>query len=123
MSPKNFKLNIGIVRYFFSAAILSFAAYIYTEGHPLFLILLGPPIHLANLIVSAIENTFEISVRNIDLTALLPSTLIYFSFIGFLIKKLLQEKLLQRYLSLTGLIGFLLYLHFLAWKNLSPYIS
>lgn len=123
MSPKNFKLNIGIVRYFFSAAILSFAAYNYTEGHLFFLVLLGPPIHLANLIVTFLESKLGLHLTGIDLSVLLPCTLIYFCFVGFLIKKLLQEKPLQRYVSLAGLLGFLFYIHYLAWRDLSAYLA
>ncbi len=123
MSPKNFKLNIGIIRYFFSAAILSFAAYVYTDGHPVFLVLMGPPIYLANLVISALENALNLHIANIDLWVLLPCTLIYYCFTGFLIKQLLQEKPLRRYLCLAGLIGFAGYIHFLAWKDLSAYLS
>ncbi len=123
MSPTNFKLNVGIVRYFVSVAILSFSAYVYTNGHPFFLILLGPPIQVANLILSALESTLGLHISNIDLIILMPSTLLYFSFVGFLIKQLLQEKPLQRYVSLIGLIGFLAYIHFTSWKNLSAYLG
>ncbi len=123
MLPKKFKIQFGIIRYFFSAAILCFAAYLYTEGHVFFLILLGPPIHLASFTVSALENLLQIQIANLDLAALLPATLIYFCFTGFLIKQLLQERPMRRYLTLTGLIGFLGYLHLLAWQNLSSYLG
>lgn len=123
MLSKKLRLQIGIVRYFFVAGILSFAAYLYTDGHIFFMILLGPAIHFASFVVSAVESTLGITVGNLDLTALLPATMIYFCFTGFLIKQLLQEKPVHRFITLTGLIGFLGYIHLLAWKNLSSYLN
>lgn len=123
MSPAKFKINIGIIRYFFSAGILIFAAYLYTEGHIAFLILLGPPIHLASFIAGVVEKTLGLRITNLDLAVLLPVTMVYFCFTGFLIKQLLHEKPLRRYLTLTGLIGFLIYLHVISWQSLSAYLG
>lgn len=123
MLGKKLKLQIGIIRYFFAAGILSFAAYLYTDGHIFFMILLGPPIHLASFVVSSVESALGLQIGNLDLTALLPATMIYFCFMGFLIKQLMQEKPVYRFLTLTGLLGFLAYIHFIAWKNLSSYLG
>nr|MBP9865391.1 hypothetical protein [Candidatus Omnitrophota bacterium] len=113
----------GIIRYFFAAGILSYAAYLYTNGHLFFMVLLGPPIHLASFVVSGIESALGLHIGNLDLTALLPATMIYFCFMGFLIKQLLQEKPVHRILTLTGLLGFLVYIHFLSWRDLSSYLG
>ncbi len=123
MLGKKLRLQIGIIRYFFAAGILSYAAYLYTGGHVFFMILLGPPIHLASVVVAGIQSALGLQIGNLDLTALLPATMIYFCFMGFLIKQLLQEKPFHRILTLTGLISFLVYIHFLAWRNLASYLG
>jgi len=123
MLGKKLKLQIGIIRYFFAAGILSYAAYLYTDGNIFFMILLGPPIHLASFVITGIQNALGLSISNLDLTALLPATMIYFCFTGFLIKQLLQEKPIHRILTLTGLLSFLIYIHWISWRNLSSYLG
>ena len=123
MLGKKLKFQFGIIRYFFAAGILSYAAYIYTDGHVFFMILLGPPIHLASFVISGVESLLGLQIKNLDLTALLPATMIYFCLMGFLIKQLLQEKPLHRILTLTGLLGFLVYIHLLSWRDLSSYLG
>jgi hypothetical protein len=117
------KFQIGIIRYFFAAGILSYAAYLYTDGHIFFMVLLGPPIHLASFVIAGIQGALGIQIGNLDLSALLPATMIYFCFMGFLIKQLLQEKPLHRILTLTGLLGFLAYIHFISWRDLAAYLG
>ena len=117
------KFQIGIIRYFFAAGILSYAAYLYTDGHIFFMVLLGPPIHLASFVITGIQGALGIQIGNLDLSALLPATMLYFCFMGFLIKQLLQEKPLHRILTLTGLLGFLAYIHFISWRDLSAYLG
>jgi len=123
MLSKKLRVQIGIVRYFFAAGILSVAGYLYTDGNVFFMMLLGPSIHLANVVVSALDSTLGIRVTNLDLMALLPAAIIYFCFNGFLIKQLLQEKPIHRFIALSCLIGFLAYIHLIAWKNLSSYLG
>ena len=123
MLGKKLQLQIGIIRYFFAAGILSYAAYLYTDGHIFFMILLGPPIHLASFVIAGIQGALGLQIRNLDLTALLPATMIYFCLMGFLIKQLLQEKPLHRILTLTGLFSFLVYIHILSWKDLASYLG
>lgn len=123
MLGKKLKFQIGIIRYFFAVGILSYAAYLYTDGHLFFMILLGPPIHMASFVISGVESLLGLHVSNLDLTALLPATMLYFCFMGFLIKQLLQEKPFHRILTLTGLFGFLAYIHFISWKDLASYLG
>ncbi|MCB9799952.1 MAG: hypothetical protein H6757_04255 [Candidatus Omnitrophica bacterium] len=115
--------GIGVLRYFVLFAILSFSGYLYFESHPVFFILLGPPIYLASYALMRVESLTHLTLKNVDFIFLLPITIIYFTVVGLQIKQLLQHRSLFYILSLLALVLFILGLHYLAWTHLTRYIT
>jgi hypothetical protein len=114
-----------LIRYFFLIGVLSFVAYIKRWSDDASLIIMGPPLYLTYGLNTLISGFISLpsSQNFIYYTILMPVTIIYYSFIGFLIKQLWNEKGPIRFISLFALIGFLLYIHHTTWKNLSAYFS
>ncbi len=121
-----FKRAHHLVRYFLIFGVLSFAGYILKWNNSVFLALNGPPIYLSFQIKSwvlpyltAVQET-----ETIDLYFfLMPVTLIYYTLVGFLLKQLWNERGLIRTLSLIALVGFLAYIHWKTWDNLTGYFT
>ncbi len=122
MPRQKFKFHLGVLRYFLIAGVLSFAAHLYFGGRSSSILLLGPAIHMATYAATSLEG-LGLTLPQQDLTCLLPAVLLYFSAIGFLFRKLLEEKPLQGILSMAGLSVFVLYIHYAAWKNLTLYLQ
>lgn len=112
-----------LIRYFFLLGILFFVAYIKRWSDDLSLVLMGPALYLTQLIKTTAASVVSVPPnQNVVYYAfLLPVTILYYSFIGFQIKQLWNEKGPIRFISLFALIGFLVYIHFTTWKNLSAY--
>lgn len=115
--------NIGVLRYFVLFAILSFSGYLYFESHPVFFILLGPPIYLSSYLLMKIESLTGLTLKNVDFIFLLPVTIAYFTLIGLQIKQLLQHRSIFYTLSLLALVLFVAGLHYLTWSHLMRYIT
>jgi len=113
----------AVIRYFLLAGVLAFSGYLYTKGHSLLLLVLGPPVHIASFVLSWIESLIEFEPKKIDFVFLLPATIFYFGLIGFLLKKLLHEPGLIRLVGVLGLFAFLVFIHLYAWQDLVSYFS
>ena len=110
-----------LARYFGVLALLILFGYRYTDSF-YFMALLGPPYFLCywlrvhgQFVTHWLPN--EPFYNNFLL--ILPVTLIYFGLIGFQLKNLINERGKIRFLSTLALLAFLLYVHFLAFKELS----
>ena len=88
------------------------------------LVFIGPILYLAAAAQHFLTNllNLKISKAMMDFGFLLPTCLIYFGGLGFLFKQLLVEKGLLKILSIVAIIGFVLFIHFMAWNNLIDYI-
>ena len=114
-----------LIRYFFLLGVLFFVAYVKRWSDDLSLILMGPPLYLTQALKTFVSSFvgFPSSQTFIYYVFLLPVTMMYFGFIGFQIKQLWNEKGPIRFISLFALVGFLIYVHYLTWTNLSHYFA
>ena len=113
-----------LARYFGLLGLICLIGY----GIPLFsyffLIPLGPPIFLSvwlrthiHLLGNLIPN--EPFFNNLFL--LFPVTIVYFGFTGFQLKNIVNETGRMRLFILIVFIGFLIYIHYLAFQEVSLY--
>lgn len=112
-----------LIRYFFIFGILAFVAFIKKWNDDLSLIPMGPPLYLTENAEKLISPSLGLprTQNFIYFAFLLPLTIVYFSLLGFQIKQLWNERGPIKYISLAALLGFIFYIHFAAWKNLSGY--
>lgn len=115
-----------LVRYFFFLGVISFVGYIKNFQQDIFLALCAPCIFIAHSIYSLIDTQlFSLpkteSVKYFGF--LLPVCLIYYSFIGFQLKQLWNERGIVRWIILIIFIGFILYIQFIAYQKLSGYLT
>ena len=110
-----------LIRYFFILGILAFVAFIKKWSDDLALIPMGPPIYLTDLTERLISPAVGLprTQNFIYYVFLLPITLFYFSLLGFQIKQLWNERGIIKYVSLVALLGFVFYIHLMAWKSLA----
>ena len=115
-----------LIRYFLALGAASFFAYLkQTEADWPFL-LVGPPLYLAHGLKKLISSQiFALPSSNAinQYGFLLPITMLYFGVIGFQLKQLWNERGIIRTISLVVFVGFLAYIHYVAWKNLTTYFS
>lgn len=112
-------------RYFGILGFLCLLGYAYTPFSNLFLITVGPVFYItywfrqyAGFLSSIIPN--EPLFNNL---LLLFWTLIYFGLMGFQLKNILNERGKIRYLVLAAFFGFLIYIHYAAFKELDLYLA
>ena len=112
-------------RYFGILGFLCLLGYGYTAYSYYFLALIGPSFFItywlrihAGFLASIIPN--EPLYNNI---LILVGTLLYFGLVGFQIKNILNERGKIRLLVLAIFLGFLVYIHRLAFQELSLYWS
>lgn len=112
-----------LTRYFALLGCLAFAFHWLNINEKAALMLMGPPIYLASFAGDALRQFAKLRLEGTqdDLYILLPITLVYYTFIGFQIKKLWNERGFVRLLTLLALIGFLLFVHLVAWRRLYAY--
>ena len=118
------KKILHLVRYFVFIGIGAFIGYI-RDIHDAFLVPMGPSIYLAYYLKKATSLVVGKMTFSQDMDFyifLLPVSVLYWVIIGFQFKQLINEKGLIRIISLVGLIGFLIYIHFLSYKNLSAFL-
>lgn len=114
-----------LIRYFFIFGIVAFVAFVKKWNDDWALIPMGPPLYLTDALEKFISPMIGLP-RNqnfIYFVFLLPLTIVYFSLIGFQIKQLWNERGFIKYVSLIALVGFILYIHMTAWKNLSGFFA
>ena len=121
VTPKRIK---HLARYFGILAIICLLGYACTGFAYPFLVFVGPPIFLTywlrtqgGLLVQWLPN--EPLVNHLFLFA--PLTVVYFGLVGFQLKNILNERGIIRTLILIAFLGFLIYLHSLAFQELSLY--
>ncbi len=114
-----------LIRYFFLLGILAFVAYLKRWSDDITLVVMGPSLYLTYGIKSAVSSIVALpsSQNFIYYAVLMPVTIVYFSFIGFQIKQLWNEKGPIRFISLFAMFSFLIYIHYVTWKNLSAYFA
>lgn len=112
-------------RYFGILGFLCLLGYAYTPFSRLFLMTIGPAFYItywfrqyAGFLSSIIPN--EPVFNNL---LLLFWTLIYFGLMGFQLKNILNEKGKMRFLILVAFFGFLIYIHYSAFKELDLYLA
>ena len=113
-----------LIRYFILLGAVVFFGYMNHWQDLVFLILIGPALYLAqgfkNVLMGFIEIASSPAINFYGF--LLPFSLVYFSFLGFLIKQLFNERGPVRFLSLFALIGFLIFIHYFAWSHLNGFL-
>lgn len=113
-----------LARYFGVAALACFASYQIGLFSHLFLLFLGPPFFLSawlRMHGGAFVQWIPDSPFFNRFFLVLPLTLLYFGLAGFQLKNILNERGRLRLLSLILFLGFLLYLHYAAFQELSLY--
>ena len=114
-----------LARYFGIIGFVCLVAYSFTQFGDYFLPLLSPPIFLSywlriygHIVISFIPN--EPLSNNLFL--ILPITIIYFGLVGFEIKNIINEKGKIRLLIAAAFIAFLVYIHYLSYKEIRLYL-
>lgn len=115
-----------LARYFGIVGLLCILAYAFMPSVNLFLIPLGPPFFVvywlrvhAGLLTAVIPNQPFYN----HLFLILPITVVYFGLVGFQIKNILNERGKIRLLIMAAFVGFLIYLHYVAFQELSLYLA
>ena len=119
--PKRIK---HLSRYVGILGLLFFLGYWYTDYSYNFLPILAPCFFLVYFLRhygAAIMNFLPNEVVINKFALLLPLAIVYFSVIGFHIKNILNERGKLRVLILFAFIGFLGYIHYLAFQELNHY--
>lgn len=115
-----------LIRYFFFIGVIAFVGYIKDFQQDVFLALSAPCIYIAHSLYTLITSQL-IALPNTEgvkyFAFLLPVSLLYFSFIGFQLKQLWNERGILRGIILAVFIGFVLYIHFIAYQKLSGYLT
>ncbi|MCM8775177.1 MAG: hypothetical protein NC930_02315 [Candidatus Omnitrophica bacterium] len=110
------------IRYFLLLAVFSLISYLFDLYPDIGLVLIGPSIYISYWLKTILLRFIGSLIGGIsNLVYLIPTTLIYFGCTGFLLKELWNERGAVRFLSVFALLAFLIYVHFLAWKNLTDY--
>lgn len=106
---------------------LAFVGYLKEWNDNVFIPLLAPPIYLTHFLKNAVFTYLlphrPVTSAVIHFAFLLPITVIYFGFVGFLMKKLWNETGVIRFLSIFVLTGFLIYIHYQAGRFLLGYLT
>ena len=115
-----------LIRYFFALGVISFAGYVNHLQNDIFIFLTGPCLYIAHALY-AFVNAKVTDLADSEATRyyvfLLPICLLYYTFIGFQLKQLLNERGKLKWVLLTVFVGFLIYIHFLASQKLSGYLT
>ena len=121
VTPKRIR---HLSRYFGVLGVLCFVGYWYTDYSYHFLAVLGPCFflvhflrHYGGVVVHLLPND---AVSN-KIFLLFPVTILYFGLVGFHIKNILNERGKLRVIILLAFLGFLAYMHRLAFQELSLY--
>lgn len=114
-----------LIRYFILLGIVVFVGYLKELNDRVFLIFITPPIYLAHGLKKILSNTFSIpSSENVIMYCfLLPVTLLYFGLLGFQLKQLWNERGTVKIAILFLFVGFFIYIHYAAWKNVMGYLT
>ena len=114
-----------LIRYFFILGVLTFVGYAKSWYDDAFLALIGPSLYLAYGFKNFLSGYLPLpsSYALNYYVFLLPLTLIYFSFLGFQLKQLWNERGKIKFVSLFALIVFVVYVHFAAWKYMNSFLA
>lgn len=118
---KHRKTSFPITNRFIFLGILGFLIYLFSGKANFSFVLLGPPIYVAYSLKSLLSFLKGNSAVVNDFIFILPVTVLYYWGISFFIERLQNEKGWIKSISLTATILFILFLHYLAWNNLSAY--
>ncbi len=120
--PKRFG---HLVRYFIFLGFLVFLSYLMRWEEILTLVMIGPVLFLAHLLKTAASGFVPLpsSPALNDFLFVFPLTMGYFILLGFQLKSLYNERGVVRIVMVLTLSAFVIFIHFLAWKNLSDYLS
>lgn len=115
-----------LIRYFLFLGIGAFVGYVREINTQVFLIFTGPCIYLSHKVkglLAPVLGSANFSREMMLYVYLMPVTLLYYGVLGFMLKQLWNERGKIRFISMAGLVGFLLYIHYLSWKNLTAYLA
>ncbi|MBN1689135.1 MAG: hypothetical protein JW893_08550 [Candidatus Omnitrophica bacterium] len=121
-----FKAPSRVIRYFVLAGVIFFVAFVMRWFGKANLALMGPPIFLAYGIEKLFGPYVSVMTSRENLREyfyLLPLTITYYGLVGFFLKQLLQESGKVGLLSLLAFIGFVIYIHYQSWLNLTGYFE
>lgn len=112
-----------LTRYFLIFSLLVFVLYWQDINRDLAFLFIGPPLYIAYYLKDILAGYIEFeSSRPINLFAfILPVNTAYYGLVGFQIKKIWNEQGFVRTITLLALVGFLFFIHFLAWRHLTGY--
>lgn len=111
-------------KYFVIIGLIVFFGYVKKLHHAVFLMLSGPCIYIAHGIKSIVSQFLVSLPQNTGINFygfLLPVILVYYVFVGHQTGKILNERGSLRFIILLVFWGFLIYVHYLAYKNLQLY--
>ena len=121
ITPRRIK---HLARYFGVLGTLCFAGYFYTDYSYYFLATLGPSFFLVYFLrhyAAHLLNFLPNQAVFDKIFLLFPFTVIYFGLVGFHIKNILNERGKIRLIVLLAFLGFLTYIHRLAFRELNLY--
>lgn len=113
-----------LARYFFFLSILIFVFYWLRINDSAALVFIGPCIYLGYFVESLLDSSIDINHTETlkDFAFVLPVTLVYFTALGFLLKQLLNERGFLKIVTVLTLIGFVGFIHVMAWQKLTAYV-
>ncbi len=113
-----------LARYFGLLGLISLIGYgIPFLSHP-FLIFMGPPFFLTVWLRTHVRFLSDLIPNEPffnNLFLLFPVTILYFGFMGFQLKNIINETGRMRLFILAVFVGFLIYVHYLAFREISLY--
>ena len=115
-----------LIRYTLLIGVISYIIYVMHLVDAINLFMIGPAVHIAYQFKEFLLGFLPLlpSSQVVDDTVfLLPVTLFYFGFVGFLIKTLLNERGRIRTISIVALILFLIFIHLQSGLSLLTYLT
>ena len=114
-----------LIRYFAVIGIIVFVGYAKQWNDTVFLIFIGPVIYLAQTAKAFVAGYVPVpdSQNASFYIFLMPLTIFYYGFIGFLFKQLWNERGMIKFVSLGALFVFLLYVHRFTFLRLTAYFT
>ncbi len=99
---------------------MAFVLYWTNAQHTVALAVIGPPIYLANFIMASVSGLIEVTWSHAvqDFGVLLHPCLLHPA--RFFNR---SERGFARFVTLLALLGFMIAIHFLAWKSLNVYFQ
>lgn len=115
-----------LTRYFIVLGLLVFALYWMKAAENAVLALIGVPLYISHGIKQTLLKVLpDLPSSSFihDFAFVLPVTVSYFGIIGFQLKQLWNERGPARFLTISALVIFLVFIHAFAFRELSGYFT